>query len=402
MTPFAAERFGDLQNLSDLISPPYDVITAEGREKLEQRDPRNIVRLILPNGNGDRYALAAKRLEAWREDGTVIRERDQGVYVLRQTFTTKAGVRHVRTGLLAALSVEDYHTGRVKPHERTHRGPKEDRLALMRATKTMFEALFMLAPDPHESLKDALIATTAQPALAEAQLEGVEIGLWAVTGEAGRGLAALAGEEAVYIADGHHRYETAVAYRGENAAARRTLALIVSRADPGLVVLPTFRIVERSGLTGKELTELLDEACEVRRLQRGENAARLAGELEGGCVVCLLDGTYEVSERTDATLPRMTLNLDPAVHRLNVARVDALVVDAIRKRAGGPAAVRYSADPAEVMAAVEAGAAGVLLPATGVDDVIAVADAGGFMPQKSTYFQPKVPSGLVMMSVGGE
>ena len=150
VAPFSAERYSNLEDLSKLIAPPYDVVSSSDRETLANRDEHNIVRLILPEApeaEGDRYAHARTVLDGWRADGTLVPDGDPAVYVVQQVFTTPDGEERTRTGVIAAVAAEPFAEGRVKPHERTHKGPKQDRLALMRATDAMFESLFMFARD---------------------------------------------------------------------------------------------------------------------------------------------------------------------------------------------------------------------------------------------------------------
>jgi len=401
VAPFRAERFASIERLSRFIAPPYDVISAQRRATLAQEE-HNIVHLILPEGNGDRYERASQRYQAWLGDGTIVSERKKVVYVVRQDFRTPS-VTYTRTGVIAALAVEPYDSGRVRPHEKTHSGPKEDRLRLLRATNAMFEALLMIAPDQDGTLAKALMAATNAPRLARAELDGVDVSVWQVDGNAADRLAEAAGLNPIYVADGHHRYETAVAFRKERPSADRTLALIVPRGDPGLVVLPTHRIISGGHVSEHQLQTAVADYYDVVRLDASANVRavldrlRIRGE---GCVVSLPGGKlFALTEKAGVTLPRFTPAQDSVVQRLDVARVDAIVVDVLKRATGQEAEVSYSAEADDVIARVESGASlGVFVPAPSLADVLAVADAGGFMPQKSTYFYPKVPSGLVMMS----
>ena len=399
--PFVGERFTDTDSLSQLLSPPYDVISDALREELASRHDRNIVRLILPDGNTDRYDNARTLTAEWRADGTLKGEDEPGVYVVQQTFTTPMGDECTRTGLLGALAAEPYAGGRVRPHEKTHRGPKEDRLALMRSTRTMFEALLMLAPDPDGGLFARLRSVGRTEPLAQASLDGVRIALWFEGGSEGADIAALASRDDIYIADGHHRYETAVAFRNEVPAATHTLALIVPQSDPGLVVLPTHRLLSGTAFRGERLPDVLGNGWNVEARISSTEAGRRAERLEAGCVVVTADGAYVCQERDDVPLARIGINLDDAMQSLNIARVDTMVVEPIQRTVSG--ALTYSPDPAGIQRAVAEGTSvGVMVPATPVEDVLGVARIGGFMPQKSTYFQPKAPSGLVMLRVADD
>lgn len=395
------EHFADLGGLSDLIAPPYDVIADAERARLA-RNPHNIVHLILPDGNGDRYAAAARTLGGWRADGTLVRDDEPAAYVLAQEFTTPDKRTHVRTGLLAGVSVEPYSAGRVRPHEKTHAGPKVDRLALMTATRTMFESLFFLAPDKGGALSRALADVTLREPRARAVLDGVQIRLWRVSGPGATALTAAAGGT-LYIADGHHRFETAVAYRGGNPKADRTAGLIVPLVDPGLIVLATHRLIRGDMIPPDRLAGALDGAFSVESIEPElDPMALLADRRRSGtsCIVVLPGGrTLLATLKPGADVQAAGTGM---AAKLDVALVDALAVGPMKAIAGAGATVGYSASAAEVLDEVGSGraAAGVMLAPTRVEDVIAVADAGEFMPQKSTYFVPKVPSGLVLLPVG--
>jgi uncharacterized protein (DUF1015 family) len=402
VAPFLGERYEALDALSSLISPPYDVISPERRADLTARAEHNIVNLILPEGNGDRYDRAKHILDRWREAGVLETDDAPSVHVVRQEFETPGGTRYARTGMIAAVAVESYEGGRVKPHERTHKGPKEDRLALMRATQTMFEALLMLAPDREGDLRRGIELVTASPPLATAELDGVAVSMWRCSGTTAEKLCAASSAASVYIADGHHRYETAVAYRGENPRADRTLGLIIPLGDPGLVVLPTHRILSGASIDTIDVPGLLRDGFAVETIDTDADPEPLLASLRGQGTCCVIDiggRSYSAVLRESADLSM--LPAAPSVRNLDVARIDALVVEGLLARAGGDASLGYTADAGEARrAARSGGAVAVLVNPTDVEQVLAVADAGAFMPQKSTFFQPKAPSGLVMMDVG--
>ncbi len=398
VAPFRGERYRAAMRLSEVLAPPYDVISPEERSALAARHAYNVVRVILPEGDGDRYQRAAALLQDWRQRGVLVPDPGDGLYVVRQRFALAPGVWYQRTGLLAAVAAESFGEGRVKPHERTHPGPKADRLALLRATGTMCEALLMLSRDTAGLLQERLAAVAASQPLAQGELAGVEVTLWQTPAEDAAQLVSAAGAEPLYIADGHHRYETAVAYRRENPKASHTLALIVPMGDPGLIILPTHRLVAGRPVA-TEVTAALAQYFTVQPLAPG---ADLAAALEsvparGGCLLVLRDRAYRLVRR-EGTVPPELNALPPPVRALDVAWTDQLVVPVLR-RIAGEAPLGYTSDVAaarEALARGEAGAAVLLRPPT-VADVLAVADAGAFMPPKATYFTPKVPSGLVFL-----
>ena len=158
VTPFVGERYADASALARLIAPPYDVVSLEQRKRYAAADPHNIVHLILPEAAGDvnRYQAAAGRLAAWRADGVFTTDPAPAIYVVAQTFTPPGGARGTRVGMFAATAAEPYETLRIRPHERTHKGPKLDRLELLRATRTSLESIFLLAPDGDGTLAAGL------------------------------------------------------------------------------------------------------------------------------------------------------------------------------------------------------------------------------------------------------
>src|SRR3989441_338983 len=261
VAPFQGERYAAVERLSALIAPPYDVIDQAERARYAALAAKNTVNVMRPKAppappaapggpEEDRYRVAAERLAGWRRSGVLRRDAEPVLYVLAQDFTLPTGERRTRRGVFAAVAAEGYEPRRIRPHERTHAGPKADRLALLRATATNIESIFLLAPDPDRALANAVAQVSEGTADATAALNGVGIRLWIVRDPSHFPLP----QSPLYIADGHHRYETASAYALENASADRVLALIVSAQDPGLVVLPTHRVIFG---TGRELERML-------------------------------------------------------------------------------------------------------------------------------------------------
>lgn len=405
VAPFRGERYADAERLSRLVAPPYDVIAAAERARLATTDEHNIVHLILPEAPAgeDRYAWAGGRLAAWRAGGLIAREPEPAVYVVAQDFALPTGERRTRLGMFAAVSAEPYETRRVRPHEKTHAGPKADRLALLRATETNLESIFLIAPDPDRELAGALAQAAKGAPAARAELDGVAIRLWVVSGDEAIRLTSPASGLPLYIADGHHRYETAAAYARERPAADRVLAFIVSATDPGLAVLATHRIIYGAGRDVWSLVEGWRPWFEVGRVapcaDRMERLTQL-GRDRTACLVAL-PGEHDLSLvlKPDAALDRIPeLAKSAAVRALDVARVETLVVQPILRAGTTTPTLKYTPDPREAFDAVrKAGAAAaVLLNPTRIEQVFAVADAGDVMPPKSTYFYPKVPSGLVL------
>jgi uncharacterized protein (DUF1015 family) len=401
--PFLGVRFADVEVLSRVLAPPYDVISPAERVRLTDRDPHNVVRYILPDGDDGRYEAADALLRQWLQDGVVIADDEPTVTVVLQTFRTADGSEYRRTGVIVGVSAEPFGDGRVRPHERTHKGPKEDRLSLLRASAFIFESLLMFAPDRDQALYRRVREVQEAPPLAEGELDDVRVAVWRIGGDAGREIADLAGRSDLYIADGHHRYETAVAYAAETPGADRIPALVMSLADPGVVVEATHRIVVGEAVNAAVLETQFRERFQIKELAGGDDPReelRSLSDRGTGCVVALPSGqTFALLLKGGDTLEGFATGLNQAVASLDVLRVDELVVKPLLAAAGGEARLEYEADAREALHVVRAGAAGaaVLLNPTPVERVIAVADAGEVMPPKSTYFYPKVPSGLVGM-----
>jgi uncharacterized protein (DUF1015 family) len=406
VVPFRGERYAPA-GISAVLAPPYDVIAPEDRPRYAARDPHNIVHLIVPEApaSESRYARAAALLEAWRRDGVLRDDPADAVYVVAQGFALPTGERRTRLGMFAAVAAEPFAAGRVRPHERTHAAPKADRLALLDATRTNLESILLLAPDADRGLAHALGRVGGGgPPDVRGELDGVDIRLWVVAGAAAQQLATLAGRAPLYIADGHHRYETAVGYARAHPEAGRILALVVSATDPGLTILPTHRIIFGASPDPARLIAVWRHRFDVGRVapcaDRLERLAELGRE-RTACVVAF-PGAYDLTLvlKSDAALDAVPeLGATPAVRALDIARVEALVVRVILDTGTTTPMLSYTADPHAAFAAVRNGgaAAAVFLNPTRVEQVFAVADSGDVMPPKSTYFVPKVPSGLVLL-----
>ena len=393
VVPFRGERYAETDKLNRLIAPPYDVIDAAARARFAALDEHNIVHLMLPEAPAaDRYSWAGAQLASWRRRGVLVRDTDPAVYVMAQGD---------RLGVFVALAAEGYEPRRVRPHEKTHAGPKADRLALLRATRTNLESLFLLAPDPDRALEQALADVAGRTPDATAELAGVDIRFWVVRG---RDLARFPlPASPLYIADGHHRYETACAYASENPAADRVLAFIVSAEDPGLVVLPTHRLIHG---TGRRVDAVVpawrSRLFDVAPVPVGVDPVAYLRELgreRTACLVASPDGdVLGLALKADAPLDDFPdLGASPGVRALDVARIEALVVRPLLRADASTPTLAYTADASQALDSARQGAStAVLLNPTRVEQVFAVADAGDVMPPKSTYFAPKVPSGLVL------
>ena len=393
---FRGEHFADPGTLGRRLAPPYDVITPEQRAALAAQDPHNIVHLDLPSAvAGDPYREAARLLADWRARGQVVRDGEPTAYVLRTSGRLPDGSERQRTGVFLAVASEPFSRGRVLPHERTHAGPKEDRRRLTHATGCNLSPVFLLAPDTSGALEDALRDVATREPWARCSALGSEHAVWIVAGEPARRIAEAAGAEPVYVADGHHRFETAVMLREEvpqawRAGASRTLSHVVSFRDPGLEILPTHRLVQGPP---QQPAAFLNAASRFF-VEVPEGADRIL-------VAAFADGReIRLGMRPGADLSAAgDLPAHPAVRTLAVTMADGIAVGVVAASLlGGVPELRYTADAGEARAAARQGscAFALLLPATRLEDVRRVADAGQIMPPKSTYFAPKVPTGIVL------
>ena len=334
--PFQGCRYDMAQvgDLSDVTAPPYDVINPEQQKELYERHPCNVIRLILNREEpGDenrdaRYERAANFLRHWQHEGVLTREREDALYVYHQVFDWE-GTHYVRKGFVGRLRLEEFGSGSVYPHEQTMPGPKADRLALTKACRMNLSPIFGLFPDPDAAVQTPLEdAIAGQTALEATDHLGVVHRFWPVTDYATINLVRERFQDKpVFIADGHHRYETAVNYRnwlesegrlgGETAAANFVLMTLVGMSDPGLAILPTYRLI--SGLpdiTADEVQEIIGSHFEVEAVGTGEDAARQTWELmdaDGGQDVfgfgTAADGRWLFARLTDAS-PMQTLAAD--------------------------------------------------------------------------------------------
>jgi uncharacterized protein (DUF1015 family) len=392
-------------SLEDVIAPPYDVIDAELRAELAARSPYNVVEIDLPPS----YAQAAATMADWHQRGVLVREDEPAVWVLRQEYQAPGGRRRIRTGVLARLRVDEYGPGRIRPHERTHPGPKEDRLNLTRATRTNLSPIFSLFPDPDGAAGRAMEQVAAtEPFASAADLDGTSNTLWRSADEdlVAELQMALADAE-LLIADGHHRYETARVYADEvggEGEHRYVLMLLCSLSDPGLLVFPTHRLL--TGLkddTSKQLAirDALKRDFEIEELSDVRELEPPAGPVAFGYMDSFHKQPYRVTLKDQAIADRALEGMPAPYRRLDTAVLEAIVLrgalgmseDDISHLNG----LDYSKDLDDAIDAVQTGRAdaGFFMRATPVEAVREVAETGESMPPKSTYFYPKVPTGLV-------
>jgi uncharacterized protein (DUF1015 family) len=408
LAPFSALRFTHAAgDLSLLLAPPYDVVDAEDAEELKNRSPHNCVRLILPDGSpGDRYVNAAATLQQWTLEGVLDVDPDPSVYVYRQRYHDDGKPRE-RIAVFAAVRLTPFGDGEVLPHERTHAGPKKDRLALTLATRTQLSPIFMVARDDDGTLYDLereLVDT--RPDVEAATPDGIEHSMWVVSGDRGDRLLSAAASNPLLIADGHHRYETALAAAevlGDNVKAAYLLVCIVSQMDPGLVVRPTHRLLAQAPETGDRQFDWISTLSESFQLEELPDLSPTAAEEAvassppGSMIVALpgQTGYWLASPRSEA-LERAGIPAERA--RISPVVFDELILGALYGLEADEAAhdgiLSYSRSPAAAASVPNPGC-GFILPAVSLEDVWATAGLGGRLPPKSTYFEPKMPSGLL-------
>src|SRR5918992_334721 len=396
-------------SLEAVIAPPYDVIGEAERAELLERSPFNVVEIDLPRSNGgDPYMHARDTLDAWRQQGVMVREQEPALWALQQEFTGPDGSRRRRRGFFARVRVEDYGAGRIRPHERTHPGPKEDRLRLTRATRANLSPIFSLFRDRDGAAGDALErAIAGEPFDTASDDDGTVNRLWRI-GEPEL-IAEIQGAVAdaeLLIADGHHRYETARLYADEiggEGEHRYVLMLLVSLSDPGLTVFPTHRLL--SNLKEPEVQERLGSALkrdfEVERIERDELEQPPSEGVSFGYMDAHFKQGFRLTLKDQAIADEAMPGMPDAYRRLDTAALEALVLrgtlgmseDDISHLRG----LDYSKSLDDARAAVEEGRvdAAFFMRPTPVEQVREVAESGEPMPPKSTYFYPKVPTGLV-------
>jgi uncharacterized protein (DUF1015 family) len=348
--PFRALRYGvPAGSLDALVSPPYDVISPARYERLLAASPYNAVRVVRPEDAG----TAARLLDEWKAEGILVREEEPSIWLLEEDFEGPDGVRRTRRSLVARVRLEPYERGIVLPHERSFPKPREGRLELLRATRTKLSSILLLhsgpGPETRPDRPPDLVAT----------LDAVSSRLWRLGRDAAEGIG-----PPLVIADGHHRYEAALRFHEEDGSAEtgHVLAALASSRDPGLTIFPTHRLAQSAPPSPNGTKPAVEALADLESLPPSQAAY----------VVVRPDG----AELVATTVPG-----------LDTALVDAL----------GLEDVRYTANADEAIAAVGEGraAAAFLVRAPTVDEVTGAARSGERMPEKSTYFYPKLAAGLL-------
>jgi uncharacterized protein (DUF1015 family) len=422
--PFKALHY-DLDKVGSLdavAAPPYDVIDAAGRARLLERSPYNAVAIDLPkpfdpadpasSPSGDPYEEAARTIDAWRAEGVLVEDADPAIWALTQDYTAPDGSSHSRHGILARVRVEDYESGTVRPHERTHPGPLQDRLELTRATRLNLSPIFSLSTEDAWPLVEPALG--GKPWGEATDESGTVNRVWRVGDPAIlAAVSARLADAELLIADGHHRYETARAYRDEiggEGPQNYTLMALTGLDDPGLTVFPTHRLL--SGFAAdperqRRLGSGLREEFEVSEV--GPEGLDPAGE-DGVGVFGLYDNFHKqgfhLRLKDTAKLDRLLMGKPEPYRRLDSAILETLVLKGLAGMSEHDIDARngleYAKSIPDALALLESGAYDVafIQRPVPVEQVRAVAETDANMPPKSTYFFPKVMTGMVFSPVG--
>ncbi len=420
---------GKVGDLSRVMAPPYDVISPEHQAELYERSPRNVVRIDFSR-DADPYATVPQRFREWQDDGTLVAEEAPAIYYLSQEYRLRDGVTRERRGFIALAAIEDFGDGAIHGHEATLAEPREDRLKLMLACDAQFSSILALYTDDKPTLTNALRAHTgSRKPKVEAELG--EFGtsrLWAVTDP---GLIRMVQdalrERSVFIADGHHRYEAAGNYRRRRLAEspgatgdegfNRVMMYFANLEEEGVVILPTHRLVRAMPpVAPAELEKKLRQYFDVEEYPRNPDGRRrfletLERPKDGERVLGASfrdDPRYlALRPRDPEAMERLAPDMSPELRGLDVTTLHVLLMEHVlgvsTRDAVNTDAVAYTHDAEEALAEAEAGRcqAALILNPPDAGEMIAVSLKGEKMPQKSTYFFPKLVTGLVIHKVEG-
>jgi uncharacterized protein (DUF1015 family) len=394
--------------LKQVIAPPYDVIGQDLRDALTQRSQYNAVNIDLPVGE-DKYAAAAELYQSWRTDEILLKEQKPSFYIYEQEYEYD-GHSYIRSGFVGMLKLEPLGEGTVYPHEKTLSGPKQDRLELMRATKANFSQIFGLFTDPDNRMASIYHQfDQGMPAGSAVDEDGVKHTFWAVSSEKTiQEIQSILKDKAVYIADGHHRYETALMYRDEMHKQYGdsdepqpydyVMMMFVNFYDPGLMIFPTHRVVALpDGYEEAAFLEQLSDDFIVKKLDDTIDSVDnfLAQHTDPGTMAMVLkSGIYGllINQELLESLHPVYRNIDTYLLENNILKPYLHMTDEqlLAKRG-----ISFVQAEATVRQRVAAGGIGFVLKSTPMDEVRRVSESGLVMPQKSTYFYPKLATGLL-------
>jgi uncharacterized protein (DUF1015 family) len=415
--------------LADVVAPPYDVINPAQRSELLTRSPHNVVAVDLPQaaagvgeaadtpadaGAHDPYATAAELFESWQLRGALVRDREPAIWAHTQDYTGPDDVRRTRRGFFCRVRVEEYGPGRVRPHERTHPGPREDRLRLMRATRADTSPIFSLYSDPENIAWSALEPATATPPWGEViDPEGTTHRLWRVADPAAIAAVQRATSDAeLLIADGHHRYETARAYAEEIGGASGSaprgdhwylLMCLVALQDPGLTVFPTHRLVHGLDDAQRErVRAAIERDFDITDIPLDQLAPEPAiGPLQMGYFDARAQRPLRLTLKNQAIADAALRGYSNGYRQLDTGVLEALLLKGALGLSDEDIShlhgLRYARTVEESLELVRGGHcdAAFMMRPTPVEQVRDIAAAGENMPPKSTFFYPKLLTGLL-------
>lgn len=404
-------------DIQDVVSPPYDVISPQQQSQLYDKSPYNVVRLILGREE-DRYVSAAKNFLEWQDRGILVRDKKPCLYALQQKFEGLNGKPITRKGFIALCRLEEFEKKIVLPHEKTLAKPREDRFKLLKATNANFSQIFSLYSDPEKRVDSSLNGATNKPSVIEAVFEDVENRIWMVDDEkCVATIQKFLADKQVLIADGHHRYETALAYRdfmrsqNKKPSGREgyeyVMMFFTNLEDEGLVIYPTHRLVHSlPQFEAKEFLTRISEhfVCREFKDQHTLVLALQSSSMKSFGLVIQRDPTFRlltlkpttsVAEVVRENGPREVRELDVTLlHSLILRDMLRISPEAQEQKLN----LTYVKSIDEAIESTNSGKAQLafLMNATKIEEVRAVAKAGFTMPQKSTYFYPKLLSGLLI------
>ena len=405
LSPFRGVRYAAEADMKDLVCPPYDIISPDEQAHLYERHPHNAIRFELPREEepgepkAARYERAARLLHTWLREGILVHDREPAFYVYRQDFVAPSGERRQVTGVIGALTLEEFGaTAGVLPHERTMPGPIEDRLTLLRACPVNFSPIYAIYRGGGQ-LVPFLEALQHRPTEARlADEHGNLHRLWRVTApaEAEMFAAALAPGPLV-IADGHHRYETALAFAreaGGEGPASAVMTFCVDADAGDLEVLPYNRAF-RADVAPDDLEAALGASFSCERCTAGAGAKALADSKSDHPLLFVLPDRELLVEVSDDEVRSVVGERAPAWRDLDVVALHEVVLPKVLGRAPDDIVFRHDAGEINQLVQAEGWTAGVLLKPLRAAEVIEVAKSGERMPQKATYFWPKAITGMV-------
>jgi uncharacterized protein (DUF1015 family) len=403
--------------LGNVLSPPYDVISTAERTHLYARDPRNVIRLEYSK-EADPYIGADRIFREWLNNGILSHDDKSSIYLLSQRFKDRSGKNVGRNGFMALCRLDEPEKKTILPHEKTFPKPKEDRLRLLSQTKAMFSPIFSIYSDQSKLVEKSYLSVSSEPPFISGELEGASHDVWRLSkGETVAQLQQVIRDSQVFIADGHHRYETALEFqriqRSENTrhsgseGYNYTMMYFSNVEEEGLVVFPFHRVIR--GMRDFNPRRFLNELSTGFDIQQFDESERLLGAFRERGVHnfgILLAGdtktylaTLKAARELGGMIPQ---DIPPELKKLDVVLLHAYILSRLLKvdnnsATDGPA-IEYVRDESDAIVRVQEEKAQVafLVSPTPVQQVQMVARAGLTMPQKSTYFYPKVPAGLIM------